>query len=65
MGAALVLLLSALSRCDCDRGLRQIADAPGPSGSLKINAKQEETNGALATTCAFFIKGIAQHQPER
>ena len=64
LGTALVLLLSVLSGAHCDRSLRQIADAPGPSGSLRSNTKQEETSGALTTTCAFSIKGMAQHQPE-
>lgn len=59
LGTALVLLVSAAIEAECDRRLQQIADAPAPSGSLRTNAKQAETNGALSTTCAFNIRGMA------
>ena len=59
LATALVLLLSAVTRSSCDRRLYQIADAPAPSGSLRTNAKQQENNGALSTTCSFNIKGEA------
>ena len=57
LATALVLLLSAVTGGSCDRRLYQIADAPAPSGSLRTNAKQQEDNGALSTTCSFNIKG--------
>ena len=59
LATALVLLLSAVTRSSCERRLYQIADAPAPSGSLRTNAKQQEGNGALSTTCSFNIKGEA------
>lgn len=61
LGTALVLLLSALSGGDCERHLHQIADAPAPSGFLRQDAKQKESNGALSTTCTFTVNGMAHH----
>ena len=64
LGPALVLVLSAFIGSDCERRLHQIADAPAPSGSLRSNEKQEESDGALSTVCNFSIQGMLDHGPD-